>query len=71
METILSLIATGLYLFFAIRWGFRFINGRWTVLEKPKMKPLKIVVAVILGCLTLGIYLLLWCVKKIEEIFKR
>ena len=48
-------------------WGFwcgwKYINGRWEVLEKPGMKLAKIIVAYFLG-FVLGIF------KFLEHLFK-
>ena len=61
----LAIIAIAVYSYFAVRWGFRFVDGRWEALERAEMKPIKIIVSIFLGYITAGLYFVLWCVKKI------
>lgn len=70
MENLLVIVAIIVYSFFAIRWGFRFVNGRWAFLEKPEMKIVKYIIAILLGYVTVGICFLLWCVKTIEKLWR-
>lgn len=62
-EFIVPLLVLAVYIFFAIRWGIRFVDGRWAWLEKPNHKVIKIVVAIILGYFLVGFYLIFRCVK--------
>ena len=43
--------------------GWKFIDGRWKVLEKPKIKILKLIVAFFVG-FVIGLF------KLLEHIFK-
>lgn len=54
-----------LYSFFAIRWGFRFVDGRWAWLEKSNNRIAKIIISIVLGYFLTGLYFVLWCVKMI------
>ena len=60
-----------IYSFFAVRWGMRFVDGRWNWFEQPNHKIFKIIVAVILGYILAGLYFLLWCVKMIVDVLPR
>lgn len=69
MQDLLVLIGVIAYSYFAIRWGFRFVNGRWALLEQPKMKPVKVIIAILLGYICVGFYFILWCLKTISRIW--
>lgn len=58
------IIASVVYAVFAIRWGLRYVDGRWAALEEPKKKPLKIVVSILLG-LVLGAFKICWMIIKL------
>lgn len=64
-EFILPLLLLAVYIFFAIRWGMRFVDGRWAWLEKPNHKAIKIIVAIISGYFLVGFYLIFRCVKLV------
>lgn len=67
--TIAVVIIVGLYLFFGIRWGHRFVDGRWNWLEKPELKILKIVISVVIGT-TFGIVMIFAAILKlVSKIF--
>lgn len=70
METLLVIIALIVYSFFAIRWGLRFVDGRWKWLEEENMRAIKMAIGVFIGYIGVGIYFLLWCVKAIENLWK-
>lgn len=53
------------YCYFAARWGYRFLDGRWAWLEAPGMKVTKIIVSSLFGIWGYTIYILFWLVSKI------
>ena len=52
-----------IYAIWGFRCGWKFVDGRWETLEKPKMKLVKILVAFYIG-LFVGVF------KLAEHIFK-
>lgn len=70
-DFIVGMIVFLVYSFFAIRWGIRFVDGRWSWLEKPNNKILKIVLSIVLGYILAGLYFVLWCVKMIITVIPR
>lgn len=66
-----ELLILVIYSFFAIRWGIRFVDGRWKWLEQPNHKIIKIVVAIILGYFLVGLYFIFWCVKMLVVVLPK
>lgn len=64
-EFMASLLILVVYSFFAIRWGIRFVDGRWAWLDEPEHKVIKIIVAIVLGYFLVGFYFIFWCVKLV------
>ena len=59
----LFVILVVIYAIWGFRCGWRFVDGRWEVLEKPAMKIVKIIAAFYIGAV-IGIF------KLLEHIFK-
>lgn len=57
MEKYILYIALIVYGFWSVRWGIRFVDGRWAVLERPKMRIVKIVVSLVIGFVFGVVYL--------------
>lgn len=70
-DLIIGLIIFLVYFFFAIRWGIRFVDGRWTWLDQPNHKVIKLIVAAVLGYFLVGLYFIFWCVKMIVVVLPK
>lgn len=70
-DFVVGLLILVIYLFFAIRWGVSFVDGRFEWLEQPNHKIIKIVVAAILGYFVVGLYFIFWCVKMIVVVLPK
>lgn len=66
-----GLLILAVYLFFAVRWGIRFVDGRWEWLDQPNHKIIKIVVSIILGYFLVGLYFIFWCVKMLVVVLPK
>ena len=62
-EDLLVLVFLLIYSVLAIRWGYRFVDGRWEWLEKPNHKVIKIICAVVIGYVLSVINFLIWIIK--------
>ena len=49
MENIFWYIVLAVYGIWSIRWGLRFVNGRWAALEQPKMRVVKVIISIVIG----------------------
>lgn len=63
MEDFVLVIIVICYGIWSIRWGLRFFDGRWSFLEAPNMKVVKIIVSVVGGVL-FGIFYFIFRVIK-------
>lgn len=63
MENVLIFGAVVVYCVWSIRLGLRFVDGRWSVLEQPQNKGLKIFISVVIGWL-FGIVLIVLRIFK-------
>lgn len=70
-EFMRDLLIFAVYSFFAIRWGVRFVDGRWSFLEKPGNRLLKMIISIILGYVLAGLYFVLWCIKMIVVVLPK
>ncbi|MCI8628915.1 MAG: hypothetical protein HFE57_05335 [Firmicutes bacterium] len=66
-----QLLIIAVYSFFAIRWGFRFVNGRWAWLEKPNRKILKRIISFVVGYFLVGFYFLAKCLQFVFTFFEQ
>lgn len=66
-----GLLILAIYSFFAIRWGLRFVDGRWAWLEQPEHRIVKVVAAVVLGYFLVGFYFIFWCVKMLVVVLPK
>lgn len=69
MDTGIVVIGVIVYSFFAIRWGYRFVDGRWAWLEGSEMKIPKVIIGVVVGYVFVGLYFILWLLKTLERLF--
>ena len=70
-DALISGLVILIYAFFSIRWGYRFVDGRWAWLESPDRKVLKFLVALFLGYFLAGLYFVFWCLKMILIVIPR
>ena len=70
-DTMVGLLIFLVYSVFAIRWGMRFIDGRFAWLEQPNHKTVKMVVAIVLGYFLAGFYFVFWCVKMLVVVLPK
>lgn len=59
MENIFWYIVLAVYGIWSIRWGLRFVNGRWAALEQPKMRVVKVIISIVIGAV-FGVFYLVW-----------
>ncbi len=70
MDNFFSIILILVYSFFAIRWGLKYIDGRWAWLEQPHLKVLKIIISIVWGYIFVAFYFIAWCFKIFESLFR-
>lgn len=71
MEKFFIVILVLIYAIWSIRWGIRFVDGRWEILENSKYKWLKILTSIFVGILFGFVYLIYRGIKFIFHDFPR
>lgn len=71
MEKFFIVILVLIYAVWSIRWGIRFVDGRWKVLEDPKYKWPKLLISIFVGVVFGFIYIIYRGTKFIVHDFPR
>lgn len=67
MQKLLIGIVIVIYGIWSIRWGLRFVNGRWLFLEQPSRKWMKLLASCVIGLLFGFCYFLYRVIKFFEK----
>lgn len=70
MENLMTILAFLVFTGFSIRYGLKFIDGRWAWLEQPSLKILKFIIAFCIGYFVIGLYCFTWIWKTLEDLFR-